>query len=262
MTGNLEIAFAPFRASLLAGGFTAPDDGGWSAEFVAAHIAMNNDRIAEAAEAVVRGEEVVYDNGPSVDEDELSRFVERAGGLVGLAEEIRRSAARLEDAYDALGELAATSIHVLIRDGKNIAYDGPMLIGAFVEGNATRHLDLHHEQLKSLHGPWLAEPPDEFDTYQLILLDRAADPPDLNESDRESLQRQHLGHFAKLRGAGYLMVSGPVDGDDGIAGISIYRARSVAEARILAEDDPAVRAGRLEVRAMSWATARNALTHP
>jgi len=259
MTGNLEIAYAPIRASLLAGGFTAPDDGGWSAEFIAAHIAINNDRIADVAEAVVRGEEVAYDNGPSIDEDELSRFAEGAGGVVGLAEEIRRSAARLEDAYDALGERTVTSIDVLIRDGEDIAYDGPMNIGTFVEVNATRHLDLHYEQLKSLHGPWLAEPPDEFDTYQLILLDRAPHPPDLNESDRESLQREHLGHFAKLRAAGYLMVSGPVDGDDGIARISIYRASSVAEARILAEDDPAVRAGRLEVRAMSWVTAKNAL---
>jgi uncharacterized protein YciI len=261
MTGSLEIAYAPFRASLLTGDFQAPDRGEWPAEFVAAHVAINNDQIADAAENVVRGQEVVYDNAPSVDENELSRFVEQVDGLVGLAEEIKRSAARLDQAYGALGDLAGTSIQVHIRNGREIAYDGPMLIGAFIEGNATRHLDLHHEQLKTLHGPWLAEPPDGFDTCQLVLLTRAAHPPDMDRAESEFLQRQHLGHFAKMRAAGYLSVAGPIDGDEEIAGICVYRARSVEEARVLAQDDPAVRAGRLEVRAMSWFTARGALAH-
>jgi uncharacterized protein YciI len=262
MTGSLESAYAPFTASLLAGGFPAPEDGEWPAEFVAAHVAINNDAISDAAEAVARGQEVVYDNAPSVDNGELARYVERVGGLVGLAEEIQRSAAHLDLAYAALGELAQTSIHVRIRDGNEVAYDGPMLIGAFVEGNATRHLDLHHEQLKALHGPWMAEPPGEgFDTYQLILLTRSPNRPDLDEAESDFLQRQHLGHFAKMRGAGYLTIAGPIDGDDEVAGICVYRARSVEEARILAQDDPAVRAGRLQVRAMSWFTTKGALSH-
>ncbi len=261
MTGSLETAYAPFIASLLAGDFPTPEDGEWPAEFVAAHVAMNNDAIADAAEEVARGHDVVYDNAPTVDNDELSRYVERVGGLIGLADEIQRSAARLELAYGDLGELAKTSIQVCIRDGKEIAYDGPMLIGAFIEGNATRHLDLHHEQLKTLHGPWIAEPPDGFDTYQLILLTRGANPPDLDEAQSDFLQRQHLGHFAKMRGTGYLTIAGPIDGDDELAGICVYKARSVEEARILAQDDPAVRAGRLEVRAMSWFTAKDALSH-
>jgi uncharacterized protein YciI len=261
MAGNLEIEYGPFMASLLSGGFAEPESGDWPAEFVAAHVAINNDLIADAAEALVRGEDVLYDNAPSVDEDELSRYVERVGDVVALAEEIKRSAGRLDNAYESLGELAGATIHVRIRDGKDIAYEGSMLIGTFMEGNATRHLGSHHDQLKALHGPWVAEPPQEFDTYQLIVLSPVPDRPELTESDREFIQRQHLGHFAKMRNSGYLVVSGPIDGDDVIAGICIYRARSVAEARILAEDDPAVRAGRFEVSAMSWYTARDALVH-
>ena len=106
MTGSLETAYAPFRATLLTGDFQAPDRGEWPAEFVAAHVAINNDQIADAAERVVRGQVVAYDNALSVDENELSRFVERVDGLVGLAEEIQRSAARLDEACGALGDLA------------------------------------------------------------------------------------------------------------------------------------------------------------
>jgi uncharacterized protein len=259
MTRNLEAMYAPFRASLLAGGFGPPENGGWSAELVAAHIVINNDAIADAAEAVGRGEEVALDNALSVDEAHLSRFVGTVGGLGGLADEIQRSATRLDHAYRALGHHADTTIQVRIRDGEEIAYDGPMPIGGFMEGNATRHLDLHHEQLKDLHGPWEQAPPDEFDAYQVVVLRRVADRPHLDDAASESLQRQHLGHFAKMRAAGYMTVAGPVEGDDDIAGICIYRAGSVEEARLLAEDDPSVRAGRLEVGAMSWFTAKGAV---
>lgn len=257
--GSLEAAYAPFRASLLSGRFAEPGSGAWSADLVAAHVVINNDHIAAAAEAIVRGEAVAYDNATSIDEANLSRYAISVGGLVGLAEEVQRSAARLERAYQGLGEHAQTSIQVLIRDGKEIAYKGPLPIGAFMEGNASRHLDLHHEQLKTLHGPWVAEPPDDFDSYQLVLLIRGAEPPRLNERENELLQRQHLGHFAKLRTAGYMKVAGPIEGDDDIAGICLYRAHSVEEARVLAEDDPAVRAGRFQVRAMRWFTAKDAL---
>ena len=260
MMANLEAAYAPLRASLLSGGFADPESGAWSAELVAAHLVINNDAIAGAAEALVRGEEVAYDNALSVDEANLSRYAAAVGGLAGLADELQRSASRLDHAYRALGHRAATSIQVRIRDGQEIAYDGPMPIGAFMEGNATRHLELHHDQLKALHGPWVADPPDEFDTYQLIILTRAANRPQLDDADGDSLQRQHLGHFSKMRAAGYMTVAGPVEGDDDIAGICIYRARSVEEARLLAEDDPSVRAGRLEVRTMTWLTARGALS--
>ena len=60
--------------------------------------------------------------------------------------------------------------------------------------------------------------------------------------------------------AGYLKVAGPIDNDSEIAGICIYQAGSLEKARKLAEDDPAVRAGRFVVRAMDWYTQQDALT--
>jgi uncharacterized protein YciI len=259
---SLEAAYAPFVASLRAGGFGPPADGEWSAELVAAHVARNNDLIAETAEKLASGEQVSYDNAAGVDESELASYAAAVGGLAGLAFEIERSAARLERARDALGDLAGTHVHAVIRDGGQIVMDGPIPIGAFIDGNADFHLDAHAEQLRGLVAHLEGGPPAEFDTYQLVLLERAPDAAELAEQAATELQRQHLGHFARMRAAGLMMAAGPITGDDTIAGICIYRADTSERARSLAEDDPAVRAGRFVVRAMDWFTPKDALQWP
>jgi uncharacterized protein YciI len=258
-SGSLEVAYAPFTASLLAGGFGPPPDGEWPAELVAAHIARNNDLIAEAAEKVIAaGDPVSYDNAAAVDDAALAGYADEAGGLPGLAREVERSATRLARAADGLGDRAATEVHVVIRDGGRIVRDGPIPIGAFIDGNASFHLDAHLDQLRSLVLDDQSGPPAEFDTYQLVLLERAADAPELDDETAETIQRRHLGHFARMRAAGLMMVAGPIRGDDAIAGISIYRAGTPERARRLAADDPAVRAGIFVPRVMGWLTAKDA----
>jgi len=258
---SMAAAYAPFIASLLAGGFGDPADGGWTAELIAAHVIKNNDLIAATAELVAEGAEVSYDNARTIDEVELAAYAVSVGGLAGLAGELERSAARLEAARDALGDMASTPVHVIIRDGGEIVQDGPIPIGGFIEGNASFHLRLHQEQLKALEPAWAPESaPAEFDIYELILLVRAPDGPELDDEASTALGLKHLGHFRKMLAAGYLKVAGPIDGDDEIAGICLYQAGSLGRARELAEDDPAVRAGRFVVRAMTWYTQKGALT--
>jgi uncharacterized protein YciI len=262
MPDNLDAVYSPFVASLLAGGFGPPQDGEWPAELVAAHIARNNDMIAEVAEKIAARQEAGYDNAAGVDETELAGYAASAGGLPGLAREVERSAIRLERARDALGDLADTPVHVIIRDHGEIVRDGPMTIGAFIEGNVGFHLDLHLAQLKSLVLTPESGPPAEFDEYQLVLLERSATAPDLDEEAAGTLQRQHLGHFARMRAAGLMTVAGPVGGDEALAGVCLYRAGTVERARRLAEDDPAVRAGCYNVRVARWFTAKDAIQWP
>jgi len=258
-TESLTAAYAPLVASLLAGGFRDPDDGGWPAEVVAAHVAKNNDLIAATAERVADGAEASYDNASTINAVELAAYAASVGGLAGLAGEIGRTAARLEAARGALGSKADTPVHVVIRDGGDVVQDGPIPIGAFIEGNATNHLRMHHEQVRALEPDWApAAPPAEFDTYELILLVRPADQPKLDDAAARALGLAHLGHFRKMHAAGFLKVAGPID-DDEIAGICLYQAGSVERARMLAQDDPAVRAGRFVVRAMPWYTQKGAL---
>ena len=58
-------------------------------------------------------------------------------------------------------------------------------------------------------------------------------------------------------------VAGPFDDqtDPRMRGLCIYRT-SIDEARRLAQDDPAVKAGRLEVEVLSWWVEKGAMTFP
>jgi hypothetical protein len=71
----------------------------------------------------------------------------------------------------------------------------------------------------------------ELQEFQLILLRRPDGAPEFDEPTSARIQREHVGFYA---------------------GIAIFAAGSVERARELANTDPAVRAGRLEVEAMTW----------
>jgi len=261
--GQIEAAYAPFVASLRYGGHLAPQVG-WSAELIAAHVAANNDRIAEAAERIVAGETPDYDNAAAVDEKVLVGLVEKAGGLLGLADEVERSAARLAAARARLtDEQSGTEIHVVIHSDGEIVADRPIAIGAFIAGNAGFHLDSHREQLRALEPPLLTEPPASFDSYEIVLLLDNPDAPERDEDASAVLLRQHLGHFTRMYRAGYMKVAGPLRGWSAalpVAGISLYQTGSVEKTRKLAEDDPAVRAGDMTVEVLTWYTAKNAIS--
>ncbi len=69
------------------------------------------------------------------------------------------------------------------------------------------------------------------------------------------LQKGHLANLDALAKKGVLLVAGPF-GDDLGGGLCIMRAESVDAARELMSKDPAVAAGRLEVVARPWWTAK------
>ncbi len=93
-----------------------------------------------------------------------------------------------------------------------------------------------------------------LERFQLILLRRPPPPPDYDEAETERIQGEHLAFYAGLRAAGHVVTNGPVldQPDENLRGIAIFAAGSADRARELASDDPAVRAGRLEVEAMTW----------
>jgi uncharacterized protein len=109
--------------------------------------------------------------------------------------------------------------------------------------------------------PRTAEPPAEFDVYELVLLRSAEKRPELDDATAELLQAQHLGHFATMKEAGHLKVAGPLSSqpDESWRGICFYQVGSMEEARRLAELDPAIRAGVFRVEVMTWYTAKGAL---
>ena len=106
--------------------------------------------------------------------------------------------------------------------------------------------------------PRVGQPPHEFDTYQFILLRWPDSRPSVTDEEADRLQALHLGHLEAIREQGFLMVAGPLSDqeDERLRGIAIYRVESLDRARELAESDPAVVAGRLEVDAMTWSTRK------
>jgi hypothetical protein len=147
---EIRRAFDPFLAELRGGGFTAPEQG-WPAEWVAAHVILNNDAFADAARAVKAGLEVTYDNASTVDLEELRQCAASIGSLEALAEAVEASAYRLTAALAALDpEQARTVIEVQIRDEGPEIRGTPGTIEQMILDSATSHLRMHTDQLRAL----------------------------------------------------------------------------------------------------------------
>lgn len=67
-----------------------------------------------------------------------------------------------------------------------------------------------------------------------------------------AVQRAHLDHIHELAEDGKLIAAGPFLGAGELRGIFLFAVPSLEEAQALAERDPAVAAGRLELELHSW----------
>ena len=107
-----------------------------------------------------------------------------------------------------------------------------------------------------------ADEPSRMERYYVVLLKRPPNAPHLDDAAKEALQKQHLGHLRAMYEAGKLVLAGPFDEqrDETLRGMCLYRVASLDEARKLAEQDPAVKAGRLVVEAFAWWVEKGAVS--
>ena len=77
-----------------------------------------------------------------------------------------------------------------------------------------------------------------------------------NEEEAERIQQEHLAHLGKMYELGYADISGPFGDDGDIRGITIYNVPTLKMADSLANSDPAVKAGRLEIEIHPWWAAK------
>jgi uncharacterized protein YciI len=105
--------------------------------------------------------------------------------------------------------------------------------------------------------------PESFDVRTVVYLRSGANPPELDEEQSTALHHAHLAHLADLGRRGIIAANGPLldKSDETIRGMSIWTV-GPDEARRLAEQDPAVVAGRFRVDVARWAVAAGRITFP
>jgi uncharacterized protein YciI len=104
----------------------------------------------------------------------------------------------------------------------------------------------------------------ELEAFELVLLRRPAEPTDYPDEELDRIQGEHLAFYARLRESGQVVTNGPVveQPDPALRGLGFYRTGSLERARALAEEDPAVRAGRLAVEIMTWYCPPGTMSQP
>ncbi|HEY1508067.1 MAG TPA: YciI family protein [Solirubrobacteraceae bacterium] len=104
----------------------------------------------------------------------------------------------------------------------------------------------------------------DLEAFELVVLRRPAHPATYDDETIERIQREHLAYHASLRESGDVVTNGPVidPPDESFRGLTFYRTGSLEQARRLAQGDPAVQAGRLEVDVMTWYCPPGTMVRP
>jgi len=92
-----------------------------------------------------------------------------------------------------------------------------------------------------------------LDAYTIVFLRRPVDSPRFTDEELEEIQRGHLAFNASMREQGHAIVTGPFADQPDVSwrGISVFRT-SIEETRRLLEDDPALKARRMEADVFTW----------
>lgn len=77
-----------------------------------------------------------------------------------------------------------------------------------------------------------------------------------DEGEAQEIQKKHMAHLTKLAESGKTSITGPMAEGGDIRGIVIFNTATKEEAQRLAEQDPAVKAGRLTVEVHPWWAAK------
>ncbi|XXF76925.1 YciI family protein [Myxococcaceae bacterium GXIMD 01537] len=109
-----------------------------------------------------------------------------------------------------------------------------------------------------------AAPRMEFEKHYLVILVRGPAWTPEKTPETERIQEQHLAHLRRMGESGKMVIAGPFgeQQDAAYRGMCLYRTQTLEEARKLAEEDPAVKSGRLKVEVMAWYTEKGYMTFP
>jgi len=87
----------------------------------------------------------------------------------------------------------------------------------------------------------------EMTTYYIAFLYRGAKWTPQETAETARIQEEHLANIQRLAKGGKLVLAGPFTDDGELRGMFVLQGVSLDEARALAANDPAVKAGRLRI---------------
>jgi uncharacterized protein YciI len=102
----------------------------------------------------------------------------------------------------------------------------------------------------------------EMTTYVVGLLFRGPKWTPESTPETQKIQEGHMANIRKMAAAGKLAVAGPFSDDGDLRGIFIFQNATVEEARALADQDPAIQAGRLRLELHPWFAAKGLKVDP
>jgi uncharacterized protein YciI len=94
--------------------------------------------------------------------------------------------------------------------------------------------------------------PETMTTVYLAFLTRGAKWTPEKTPQTEAIQKAHMDNINRLAETKKLVVAGPFGDNGTLRGIFVFKVGSLAEAKALAETDPAVQAGRLALDIHPW----------
>jgi uncharacterized protein YciI len=105
-------------------------------------------------------------------------------------------------------------------------------------------------------------PTEHFFFYQLVLLKRPQNAPQLNEDALERVRQAHLAHISKLTKEGKLVLAGPLLDDGPLRGIFVFKTTSGKQAEKWTRSDPLVQANRLRPEIHIWMQPTSTFSTP
>jgi len=97
----------------------------------------------------------------------------------------------------------------------------------------------------------------EMTTYQVAFLRKGPAWTPGNTPELQEIQKGHMANIQKMADTGKLLIAGPFSDGGDLRGMLIFRVETLEEAKALAEQDPAVKAGRLVLEWHPWFAAKN-----
>jgi hypothetical protein len=148
--GGLRRVYGEILAEAEVGRFGPPDEGELTAEQILAHLALNDELMIEATEAVRSGSPVAYYDLGSVHRPELDTLIEEQGGQLGLVRLLRATSGRLCDLVEGLGPAGQTPVETHLREGFSLVVDETLPWDRTLDLHVRVHLPAHLEQLRAL----------------------------------------------------------------------------------------------------------------